>query len=97
MSEVSAYIKKKKKNSQLKLAINETLWVGLKKDECWHWKSDVALCYNGWHAGYPTESGGLFERRITITDIAACNVQKSFCLPLLWQICITIDLWCLLK
>jgi hypothetical protein len=31
MSEVSAYIKKKKKNSQLKLAINETLWVGLKK------------------------------------------------------------------
>jgi len=51
----------KLKAGKLKIDLDETLWVGLEKDGCWHWHSGAAHCYSGWHAGFPTPTGGLCD------------------------------------
>ncbi len=54
MEEVVDYVEETKD-----FAINETFWIGLKKEECWYWiTNDVPQCFDGWHAGYPSDNGG---------------------------------------
>jgi hypothetical protein len=66
MSHIVDDIDVKLKEGKLKVDLDETLWVGLRKNECWHWNSDVAHCYSGWHIGYPTPQGGM--KKLALVD-----------------------------
>ena len=63
MSEVVNEIDQKLDAGKLNITVFETLWVGLRKEECWYWQSGVPHCYSGWHAGYPTRTGGLSDKK----------------------------------
>jgi hypothetical protein len=65
MSEIVNDIDVQLKAGKLTVGLNETLWVGLRKNDCWLWNSGVTHCYSGWHNGYPTHSGGLSEANFT--------------------------------
>jgi hypothetical protein len=59
MEEVVEYVDKEKDFS-----INETFWIGLKKEECWMWNSGVPQCFDGWHEKYPKDDEGGFIIRL---------------------------------
>ena len=62
MSQTVDDIDEKLKAGKLKVGLDETLWVGLRKKDCWVWQSDKPHCYSGWHMGYPTATGGIYEK-----------------------------------